>query len=136
MPIVVYTAGVFDILHRGHLNFLWNSAMKGDILVVGVVSDDGCKAYKGFKPRESQEERMKRIERLPHVNLVVPQWGTDPSENLRQFRPDIFTHADDWTKLKEGQETLEELGIRWVTFPYTKGISSTLLRAERPALEP
>ena len=127
-PRVVYTAGVWDLLHRGHLNLLWASKQYGDILVVGVVSDAGTAAYKGQYPVESEGRRFRALERLPFIDVVVAQQGTNPTENLRRFRPNTFTHGDDWIKLREGHETLAELGIRFVLLPYTSGISTTLLR--------
>jgi glycerol-3-phosphate cytidylyltransferase len=128
---LIYTAGVWDMLHRGHLNFLWESKKLGDILVVGVVTDEGCLAYKGKHPVEDEYERFHAIQPIPWIDVVVYQDGTDPSDNLRQFWPDAMTHGDDWYRLKAGHETLEELGIDYVTIPYTKGISSTLLREGR-----
>jgi cytidyltransferase-like protein len=125
---IVYTAGVWDLIHHGHLNFLRESAKLGEILVVGVVSDEGTRNYKGIYPVDAEYQRLETIARLPWVTLAVPQLGTDPSLNLRRFMPDIFTHGDDWDRLKEGHETLEELGIEYRTIPYTQGISSTMLR--------
>ena len=127
-PTVVYTAGVFDLLHRGHLNFLWATKQLGDILVVGVVSDHGTNAYKGIFPAEHQQHRMREVGQLGFVDRVVNQATTDPTPNLERIQPDIMTHADDWDRLKEGHETLERLGIEWVLIPYTDGISSTELR--------
>jgi rfaE bifunctional protein nucleotidyltransferase chain/domain len=125
---IVYTAGVFDLLHRGHLNLLARSRLLGDLLVVGVVSDAGARAYKGQMPVQSLPLRMDALLRLPLVDVVVPQPTTDPSALLERFRPDIMTHGDDWTELREGHETLERLGIEWRLIPYTPGISTTLLR--------
>jgi cytidyltransferase-like protein len=127
----VYTAGVFDILHGGHLNLLWQSKQLGDVLIVGVVSDGGCHAYKGIYPHQVLSARMAAIRQIPWVDVVVPQAGTDPSENLRRFLPQVMTHANDWTRLREGHETLEELGIEWHLVEYTKGVSSTILREAR-----
>jgi cytidyltransferase-like protein len=125
---LIYTAGVWDMLHRGHLNFLWESKKLGDILVVGVVTDIGCYKYKAKHPVEDQYDRMHIIQRIPWVDVAVYQDDTDPSNNLRQFLPDAMTHGDDWDQLKVGHETLHELGIEYITIPYTKGISSTILR--------
>jgi glycerol-3-phosphate cytidylyltransferase len=127
---VIYTAGVWDILHRGHINFLHESAKLGDILIVGVVTDRGTEEYKHIWPVQDHYARKEQVSQLPWVTLAVLQDGTDPSDNLRRFRPDIFTHGDDWDRLKEGHETLEELGIEYRTIPYTPGISSTILRGQ------
>jgi cytidyltransferase-like protein len=128
---VIYTAGVWDMLHRGHLNFLWASKRLGDVLVVGVVSDAGCAAYKGHTPVQNAQARARAVEGLGFVDAVVWQSTTDPTPELERFHPDVMTHGDDWPELKQGQETLRRLGIEWRLLPYTPGISSTLLRAER-----
>jgi D-beta-D-heptose 7-phosphate kinase / D-beta-D-heptose 1-phosphate adenosyltransferase len=128
-PTIVYTAGVWDILHRGHLNLLWQSKKLGDVLVVGVVGDVGVRAYKARRPEEALFYRLQRIQRIPWVDVAIEQASTDPTENLRRFLPDIFTHGSDWDRLKQGHETLEELGIEYVTIPYTKEISTTILRS-------
>jgi D-beta-D-heptose 7-phosphate kinase / D-beta-D-heptose 1-phosphate adenosyltransferase len=128
-PTIVYTAGVWDILHRGHMNLLWQSRKLGDVLVVGVVGDVGVRAYKARRPEEALFYRLQRIQRIPWVDVAIEQATTDPTENLRRFLPDIFTHGSDWDRLKQGHETLEELGIEYVTIPYTKEISTTILRS-------
>lgn len=128
-PKVVMTSGVFDLLHRGHLNFLWRSKQLGDILVVGVVSDTGVLEYKSRFPEWTQDYRVKMIRDLSFVDSVLVQRSTDPSPLLRAWRPDIFTHGDDWDELLEGAETLAELGVVYTPLPYTEGISTTLLRS-------
>jgi glycerol-3-phosphate cytidylyltransferase len=130
MPTVVYTAGVWDLFHRGHLNILWQSRKLGDILVVGVVSDWGVVDYKDREPIDNIWERMRTIQELPWVDLVMQQETTDPSDNLRRIMPDVFTHGSDWERLREGHDTLEELGIEYVSIPYTPGISTTILRGD------
>lgn len=127
-PRVIYTAGVFDLLHRGHINLLWQSKQMGDVLIVGVVEDLGVQAYKGRIPEEDTETRVSHVAGLSFVDLAVPQATTDPSENLRRFLPAVMTHGDDWSTLRQGQETVEALGIEWVLIPYTEGISTTQLR--------
>ncbi len=131
---VIYTAGVWDLLHHGHLNLLWESKRLGDALVVGVVSDLGCYRYKGVYPKENSLTRKKRIERLGFVDVIVDQRGTDPTEHLERFRPAVMTHGDDWEQLREGHETLARLGIDFHRIPYTKGISSTMLREQMTAV--
>ena len=127
---IVYTAGVFDLMHRGHLNILRASKKWGDILVVGVVSDAGTEAYKGQRPVMDEQTRLELVRSLACVDFAVLQDGTDPSDNLAVIRPHCMTHGDDWHQLKEGHETLERLGIAFVRLPYTPGISTTLLREQ------
>jgi cytidyltransferase-like protein len=128
---IVYTAGVWDLLHRGHLNLLWESRKLGDILVVGVVTDSGTAAYKMRPPVDPEWKRLTQIRNIPWVDVAVLQDGTDPTAELERFRPDVFTHGDDWARLKQGHETIERLGIDYVSIPYTQGISTTQLRGER-----
>lgn len=125
---VVYTAGVFDTLHLGHLNLLRQSKKWGDYLVVGVVSDAGTEAYKGHRPLQDERTRLEVVRALDCVDLAVLQDGTDPSPIVTAIRPQVMTHGDDWERLKEGHETLEQLGVQFVRLPYTPGISSTLIR--------
>jgi glycerol-3-phosphate cytidylyltransferase-like family protein len=95
---------------------------------VGVVSDEGVAAYKGRHPVENIATRIAGVKRLDFVDTVVVQPTTDPTPVLERFHPEVMTHGDDWTELREGHETLERLGIEWRLIPYTPGISTTLLR--------
>jgi len=126
---VVYTAGVWDLLHQGHLNVLRQSKKWGDILVVGVVTDSGTEAYKGRRPIHDELTRLEVIRSLDIVDFAVLQDGTDPSDVLAVVRPQVMTHGDDWDRLKEGHATLERLGVEFVRLPYTPGVSSSALRA-------
>lgn len=125
------TSGVFDLLHRGHLNLLWRSRQLGDVLIVGVVSDSGTFAYKQVFPVENVQQRINNLRRLGFVDVVVEQATTDPTPLLKRFLPDVYTHGSDWSRLKEGHETIDHLGIEWVLLPYTEGITSTILRGSR-----
>lgn len=126
---VTYTAGVFDLLHSGHLNLLERSAALGDQLIVGVVSDDGAESYKR-RPVQGEATRLRVIRSLACVDAALLQPGTDPTPCLELVRPDVMTHGDDWTELLEGQQTLNRLGVEWVTLPYTPGVSTTQVREE------
>jgi bifunctional ADP-heptose synthase (sugar kinase/adenylyltransferase) len=101
-----------------------------DKLVVGVVSDDGTEAYKHVRPFRNQDTRLRIIHALRCVDFALPQETTDPTPVLRALRPHVLFHGDDWSALKEGNETLAELGIEFVLLPYTPGVCSTDIRAE------
>lgn len=133
---IIYTAGVFDLLHTGHRNILRRSRELGDLLVAGVVSDEGAAAYKA-RPLQDERTRLGNVADLRYVDFALLQATTDPSPILRLLRPWSMTHGDDWSRLLEGNETLAELGIRLILLPYTPGVSSSALRcsmrhAERP----
>jgi rfaE bifunctional protein nucleotidyltransferase chain/domain len=123
---IVYTAGVFDLFHAGHVEILEESAKLGDLLYVGVVSDEGTEAYKGQRPVFTEHERLGIVSAMRCVDWVFLQPGTDPSPVLfglaaAGMTPAIMTHGDDWSELLEGNETLRELGIEFRIIPRTTG---------------
>ena len=123
---IIYTAGVFDLFHPGHVEILQESANLGDVLYVGVVSDAGTEAYKNRQPQFNERERIEIVRSMRCVDRVFLQPGTDPSPVLRHLAavgqtPSLFTHGDDWTELLEGADTLRELGIEFRTIPRTRG---------------
>lgn len=122
---VIYTAGCFDLLHEGHLNVLEASRALGDQLVVGVVTDAGAEAYKR-RPIQDQESRIRIVRSLACVDAALLQPGTDPTPVLELLRPDVMTHGG-WDRLREGHESLERLGVEWVTLRRTDGISTTAI---------
>lgn len=126
----VYTTGVFDILHRGHLNILTQAAALGD-LVVGVMTDQGVEETKGRKPILSYEERVAQLESLPFVKGVVGYRIPKQTHTYSIMEPDIIVQGDDW--LVSGDRTAElayckEHGIRVILLPRTEGISTTEIR--------
>ena len=124
MYSIGYCPGAWDLLHRGHLALLQRARAQCVTLVVGVVSDDGVAAYKR-RPVQDQDTRLEIIRELRMVDHAFLQPTTDPTEILNAMRPDALFHGDDWDKLREGHETLELLGIDYVSLPYTHGISTT-----------
>lgn len=126
---IVYTAGVFDLLHDGHLATLRASRAMGDVLIVGVLTDIGAAAYKRT-PVLDEHVRLQTIASLRFVDAAFLQPGTDPTPTLRALdaigmRPSIFTHGADWTELREGNTTLREMGIEFRLTPYIEGKSTT-----------
>lgn len=120
----IYTAGVFSLIHAGHLSLLQRSkalAGEGGKLVVGVLTDDGAAAYKD-RPVVPQDERLRMVAALGCVDAVFLQPGTDPTPVLLALaalgiRPAAMTHGTDWTELREGNETLAALGMELVLLP-------------------
>jgi len=133
-PRVVYTAGVFDLLHSGHIQTLKQSRALGDLLVVGVLTDLGAAAYKPKPPVYNEHARLEIIRSLSFVDVALLQAGTDPSDNLRALvtlgmRPEIMTHGNDWTELREGNETLSQLGVELVLLQNIPNLSTSRVRA-------
>lgn len=126
----VYTSGVFDILHRGHLNILTQAAALGE-LTVGIMSDRGVEEFRGTRPILSLEEREAQIRSLPFVADVVHYTGIDQRNNYQALRPDIVVQGDDWLLSADRTNALSYLrenGIRLVLLPRTQGISTTEIR--------
>lgn len=133
-PIIVYCAGVFDILHIGHLNFLEKAKSYGDILVVGMVSDEGIERYKLKKPVTPFEQRYRIIKSLKIVDYAIKQDDTDPTKTLKKlykkyhFSPNILIRANDYKGIPPGAVFIKSKGGKLIKIPYTKGISTTLIK--------
>lgn len=126
----VYTTGVFDILHRGHLNILTQASALGD-LTVGIMTDQGVEDTKGARPILTLEERDAQIRSLPFVDEVIHYTDTDQRANYASVRPDIVVQGDDWLFSADRTTALNYLrehGIRLVLLPRTQGISTTEIR--------
>lgn len=122
---VVYTSGTFDMLHTNHLRLLEYARGLGDILIVGVNTDELVAKYKAI-PMIPFEERIAIIRALKGPDLVVPQWSLDHRDKVRKLKFDVFVVGDDWAGK---YDYLEEQGVSVVYTPYGRGVSSTELRA-------
>jgi glycerol-3-phosphate cytidylyltransferase len=125
---VVTTNGCFDILHVGHLNFLKQCSDQGDILIVGINSDESVKRLKGdTRPIFTQSERAEMLAALEVVNLVTFFDEDDlPIEFIKDVVPDIHIKGGDYT-LESMPETkiVEEIGGEVMILPYTSGVSTS-----------
>jgi len=124
--IVVLATGVWDLFHIGHLNLIKNAKGLGDVLIVGVSTDECVIREKGKTPVIPYEQRKQIVESIKYVDCVIPQYTRDKTKLIKTIKPDVLVAGDDWDRLK-GQETLEKFGGRVVFFPYTKTISTTEL---------
>ena len=94
----VYTTGVFDLLHPGHLSLLRKARALGDKLIVGVQEDDSVEEQKGKRPIMNCEQRMAMLEALPFVDIVFPYSNLDQRKMLAILKPDIMVQGGDWFK--------------------------------------
>ena len=129
---IVFAAGVFDILHVGHIRYLEKAKELGDYLIVGVLTDDGAAAYKE-RPIMPFEERFEIVEALRCVDEVVRQEDTDPTETLKVLKehtlmPQILVRATDVEGDPPGTEFMKENGGQVVKVPYTWELSSTKIK--------
>ena len=127
--IIVYAAGTWDMFHVGHLNILRSAKALGDVLIVGVSTDELVLKYKGHHPLLSYEDRAAVIESCRYVDAVVPQRALEKDEQLKKLDVDILVVGDDWWDQKvKGHDFMVEQGRRVVYLPYTTGRSSSTLR--------
>jgi rfaE bifunctional protein nucleotidyltransferase chain/domain len=95
---IVFTNGCFDILHRGHVEYLQKSKALGDILVVGINSDASVKRLKGYcRPINNQQDRMYMLKALECVDEVLVFNEDTPLNIIESLRPNIITKGGDYT---------------------------------------
>lgn len=125
-----YTSGVYDLFHIGHLNLLKNAKGMCDKLVVGVTTDD-LSLYKGKKPLIPFEDRLEIVRSIRYVDSAVPQETMDKLEMCKKIKASLLFVGDDWyqsEKWDEYEKELNSCGVKVIYFPYTKSISSTIVR--------
>lgn len=121
---VVYTSGTFDMLHINHLKMIEYARALGDILIVGVNTDELVDSYKST-PVVPFEERIAIVKALKGVDIAIAQHSLDHKDKVKKYNFDIFVVGDDW----EGKyDYLKEYGVDVVYFPYGQGISSSSLK--------
>ena len=126
-----YTTGVFDLFHIGHLNILKKSKEYCDELIVGVSTDELVLNYKNKLPVIPFEERIAIVSSIKYVDRVVAQENRDKFEAWEKIGFDVMFVGDDWKGSQlfmDVENRFRKVGVDIVYFPYTKGISSTILR--------
>ena len=94
---VVFTNGCFDILHRGHVEYLSKAADRGDVLVVGLNTDASVKRLKGEgRPVNNEESRALVLASLSFVDAVVLFDEDTPYELIKAVRPDVLVKGADY----------------------------------------
>jgi len=127
--VIGYTTGVFDLFHIGHLIMLKNANSLCDKLIVGVTVDELVK-YKGKESVIPFQERLEIVRSIKYVDAAIPQYDMDKMASWEKLKFDIMFVGDDWhntDKWNKLDKNFEEVGVRIVYFPYTKGTSSTLI---------
>jgi D-beta-D-heptose 7-phosphate kinase/D-beta-D-heptose 1-phosphate adenosyltransferase len=124
---IVFTNGVFDILHAGHVQLLRRAKSLGDVLVVGVNSDASTRRLKGpSRPINSERDRVALVAALDAVDYAVVFDEDTPAELIRAFRPHIHVKGGDYTpeSLPEAA-VVHEVGGRIEILPFVEGRSTT-----------
>ncbi|KAF0142213.1 MAG: Bifunctional sugar kinase/adenylyltransferase [Stygiobacter sp.] len=135
---VVFTNGVFDILHAGHVDYLGKAKEFGDVLIVGVNSDASVKRIKGeLRPVVPQHERAFIIASLKPVDFVTIFEEDTPFEVINKLIPDVLVKGADWSKDKiVGADVVEANGgsvetIKFVNQTSTTNIIKTVLEKHK-----
>ncbi len=122
---IVFTNGCFDILHRGHATYLQAAQALGDVLIVGVNSDDSVRRLKGEnRPLNTEQDRAYLLASLAAVDYVTIFTEDTPHQLLSQLRPDVLVKGGDY-QLEEvvGREFAQEVQL----IDFVNGYSTTQL---------
>jgi D-beta-D-heptose 7-phosphate kinase/D-beta-D-heptose 1-phosphate adenosyltransferase len=124
---VVFTNGVYDLLHPGHTRYLAAARAEGDALIVGVNSDRSVRAIKGSgRPVIPESERAEIVAALTCVDAAVIFDEDDPAEIIRRVQPDVLVKGADWPADQiVGRDTVEARGGRVVRMPVEEGHSTS-----------
>jgi D-beta-D-heptose 7-phosphate kinase/D-beta-D-heptose 1-phosphate adenosyltransferase len=133
---VVFTNGVFDLLHSGHVRYLRDARRLGDALIVGVNSDRSVRAIKGpERPITPAEERAEVLLALESVDAVAIFDEQTPDAIIRRVQPDVLVKGADWGPDSiVGRDTVEARGGRVVRMELAPGHSTTDLIRKVKAL--
>jgi len=124
---VVFTNGVFDLIHAGHVDYLTKAKALGDILIVGMNTDESVRSIKGDKrPILNQDERAFLVSSLKPVDYVIFFGENTPKEIIDEIIPDILVKGADWSIDKVvGRETVEKHGGEVKTIEFVNDQSTS-----------
>src|SRR5919106_2477306 len=126
---LVFTNGVFDLLHVGHVRYLAQARAVGDALVVAINSDRTVRELKGpDRPVFDQDERAEILAALRHVDYVVIFDDISPRSLIGKLLPDVLVKGGDY-QLDEihGREEVEAAGGKVISLPFVGGASTSRL---------
>ena len=126
---IVFTNGVFDLLHPGHVRYLQAARAHGDVLVVGLNSDASVRRNKGpSRPINPEHERAEVLAALACVDAVSIFDDDTPAGIIADVQPDILVKGADWPADQiVGRDTVEARGGRVILEPVETGYSTTTL---------
>ena len=124
---VVFTNGCFDLLHPGHVEYLHDARMLGDVLVVGLNTDDSVRRLKGAdRPLNSEDSRAIVLAGLASVDFVTPFEEDTPRELIAALLPEVLAKGGDYrAEDVVGGTEVEAAGGRVIILPYREGHSTT-----------
>lgn len=129
---IVFTNGCFDLLHVGHVRYLAEARKLGDILVVGVNSDDSVKRLKGpQRPIQNQSDRSEILMSLKSVDYAEIFDQDTPADLIRKVRPHLLVKGGDW-KIEQivGSDFVQSYGGQVCSLNFVEGRSTTKIIAK------
>lgn len=126
---LVFTNGVFDLLHVGHVRYLAEARALGDALVVAINSDRTVRELKGSdRPVFDQAERAEILAALRHVDYVTIFDDVSPRSLIAKLLPDVLVKGGDYGLDQiHGREEVEAAGGKVISLPFVEGASTTAL---------
>jgi rfaE bifunctional protein nucleotidyltransferase chain/domain len=124
---IVFTNGCFDLIHLGHIDYLSKAYELGDILIVGLNSDESVRKLKGVgRPVQNQETRAKILASFFFVSYVIVFNEDTPYRLINEVQPDILVKGGDYKPEDiAGYDIVTKKGGKVLTIPYLEGCSST-----------
>lgn len=127
--VVVFTNGCFDLLHAGHIRYLYHARSLGDVLAVGINSDKSARAIKGpERPIIPLQDRLYQLAALECVDIVCSFHEPSVLPLIRQTRPDILVKGGDYgTTGIVGWEFVSSYGGQVIPLSFSDGVSTTAI---------
>ena len=129
----VFVPMAIDFLHHGHINILIKAKKYGNV-IVGLMTDNGIKSYKGRKPIISFKNRLKILNHINMISHILPLPGLKYAHFAKKFKFDFFVHGSDWKTNVQSEErkklkkTMKNWGGKVIDIPYTANISSSIIK--------
>jgi rfaE bifunctional protein nucleotidyltransferase chain/domain len=126
---IVFTNGCFDIIHQGHVKYLSEASDLGDILIVGLNTDDSVKRLKGKnRPLQDQGSRAITLAAISFIDYIVLFNEDTPLRIIKTIMPDILVKGGDYDPEKiVGYDIVKSAGGKVITIPYEKGYSTSII---------
>lgn len=124
---IVFTNGCFDILHAGHVKYLARARSMGDVLVIGLNSDESVRGIKGaLRPINPEKERAEVLAAMASVDYIALFDEPDPAAIIREVQPDVLVKGGDWpVESIVGADQVQARGGTVVSVPFEVESSTT-----------
>jgi len=124
----VFTCGVFDLFHIGHLNFFRESKSYGNRFIVGVNSDEFTLSYKNKTPIIPFEQRLDIVNSCKYVDIAVKADEYLPLKYIKEYKADVITVGSEWKNIElESVKWAKNNNIKVIYINYTDNISTSYI---------